>query len=196
MLLLCPQRSGWGWTSNIQLLIIQFITWLNCNNVLSPYWGLIPVSLCRYSAEEISSGQLLCGGLFSGDPVSTWLCAVALTHALKDNTDQKVGGSVLLSSHTHSRTTRTRRWVALCCRPHTRTQGQHGPEGGWLCAVALTHALKDNRDLKVRDSETFVEYHILLSRVGINGWQCIDLWNMCIRLPTKGLVNLSLLSGS
>ncbi|KAF2353198.1 Vesicle tethering protein Uso1/P115-like head domain [Trinorchestia longiramus] len=40
-------------------------------------------------AEDISSGQLLCGGLFSNDPTSTWLCAVALTHALHDNTQQK-----------------------------------------------------------------------------------------------------------
>lgn len=40
-------------------------------------------------AVEVSSGQLLCGGLFSNDPVSTWLCSVALSHALHDNTDQK-----------------------------------------------------------------------------------------------------------
>jgi hypothetical protein len=33
----------------------------------------------------VSAGQLLCGGLFSTDPVSNWLCAAALSHVFMDN---------------------------------------------------------------------------------------------------------------
>ncbi|RWS14215.1 general vesicular transport factor p115-like isoform X1 [Dinothrombium tinctorium] len=35
------------------------------------------------------TGQLLCGGLFSADPFSSWLAATALSHALVDNETQK-----------------------------------------------------------------------------------------------------------
>ena len=34
---------------------------------------------------DISAGQLLCGGLFSPDPVSNWLCAAALSHVFHDS---------------------------------------------------------------------------------------------------------------
>lgn len=37
----------------------------------------------------MSLGQLLCGGLFSPDPLSNWFSAVALSHALIDNATQK-----------------------------------------------------------------------------------------------------------
>ncbi|KAK2174660.1 hypothetical protein NP493_786g01099 [Ridgeia piscesae] len=39
--------------------------------------------------NTISAGQLLCGGLFSVDPLSTWFAAVALLHAVNGNTAQK-----------------------------------------------------------------------------------------------------------
>ena len=39
--------------------------------------------------QAVTAGQLLCGGLFSQDPLSNWYAAVALSHALKDNTSQK-----------------------------------------------------------------------------------------------------------
>ncbi|XP_076056699.1 general vesicular transport factor p115 isoform X2 [Oratosquilla oratoria] len=39
--------------------------------------------------NQITAGQLLCGGLFSADPVSNWFAAVALSHALIDNQAQK-----------------------------------------------------------------------------------------------------------
>ncbi|CAD6241191.1 GSCOCG00009212001-RA-CDS [Cotesia congregata] len=38
---------------------------------------------------SLTTGQLLCGGLFSPDPLSNWFSAVALSHALIDNTTQK-----------------------------------------------------------------------------------------------------------
>ncbi|XP_066994700.2 general vesicular transport factor p115 isoform X2 [Anabrus simplex] len=44
------------------------------------------------SSTEVASlttGQLLCGGLFSSDPLSTWFSAVALSHALVENPVQK-----------------------------------------------------------------------------------------------------------
>ena len=34
-------------------------------------------------AVDVSTGQLLCGGLFSNDPVSNWLCAVAMSQAME-----------------------------------------------------------------------------------------------------------------
>ncbi|ELU02247.1 hypothetical protein CAPTEDRAFT_5874 [Capitella teleta] len=39
--------------------------------------------------NTISAGQLLCGGLFSSDSLSTWFAAVALLHAMVDNVSQK-----------------------------------------------------------------------------------------------------------
>ncbi|XP_071496657.1 general vesicular transport factor p115-like [Diadema antillarum] len=39
--------------------------------------------------SAVTAGQLLCGGLFSQDPLSNWCAAIALAHALKDNPTQK-----------------------------------------------------------------------------------------------------------
>ena len=41
------------------------------------------------AANQITAGQLLCGGLFSNDSVSNWFSAIALSHALLDNAVQK-----------------------------------------------------------------------------------------------------------
>ena len=37
----------------------------------------------------VTSGQLLCGGLFSSDILTNWLVCIALSHALVDNKTQK-----------------------------------------------------------------------------------------------------------
>lgn len=48
---------------------------------------LLPSSL---EPQQISAGQLLCGGLFAAsDPLSNWCSAVALSHALHGNIDMK-----------------------------------------------------------------------------------------------------------
>ncbi|KAK0159624.1 hypothetical protein PV327_010719 [Microctonus hyperodae] len=39
--------------------------------------------------QSLTTGQLLCGGLFSTDPLSNWFSAVALSHALIDNSQQQ-----------------------------------------------------------------------------------------------------------
>lgn len=39
--------------------------------------------------SSLTSGQILCGGLFSSDVLSNWFSAVALKHALIDNPTQK-----------------------------------------------------------------------------------------------------------
>lgn len=39
--------------------------------------------------QLLTAGQLLCGGLFSADPVSNWFSAVALSHTLIENPAQK-----------------------------------------------------------------------------------------------------------
>jgi len=53
-----------------------------------------PAAVCNsvvivVAVNTISAGQLLCGGLFSVDPLSTWFAAVALLHAVNGNTAQK-----------------------------------------------------------------------------------------------------------
>lgn len=40
-------------------------------------------------ANQITAGQLLCGGLFSADSLSNWFAAVAMLHAIQDNGTQK-----------------------------------------------------------------------------------------------------------
>ncbi|XP_037874703.1 general vesicular transport factor p115 [Bombyx mori] len=40
-------------------------------------------------AARLTAGQLLCGGLFSRDAAANWFAAVALSHALRDNPEQK-----------------------------------------------------------------------------------------------------------
>ncbi|XP_049802866.1 general vesicular transport factor p115 [Schistocerca nitens] len=39
--------------------------------------------------STLTTGQLLCGGMFSADPLSNWFSAVALAHALVENPAQK-----------------------------------------------------------------------------------------------------------
>ncbi len=39
--------------------------------------------------NSISAGQLLCGGLFSPDSLSSWFAAVAMLHSIQDNAAQK-----------------------------------------------------------------------------------------------------------
>ena len=39
--------------------------------------------------DEVTTGQLLCGGLFSHDSLSCWLSAVALSHGMTDQDDLK-----------------------------------------------------------------------------------------------------------
>lgn len=48
---------------------------------------LLPSS--KDAPATLSSGQLLCGGLFSVDALSNWFSAVSLSHALIDNKNQK-----------------------------------------------------------------------------------------------------------
>lgn len=42
------------------------------------------------ASTDVSAGQLLCGGLFSGEPVSNWLCSAALAHVFMDNPEVQV----------------------------------------------------------------------------------------------------------
>uniref|UniRef100_A0A2R5LEV0 Putative er-golgi vesicle-tethering protein n=1 Tax=Ornithodoros turicata TaxID=34597 RepID=A0A2R5LEV0_9ACAR len=47
---------------------------------------LLPTSA---DMTSVTAGQLLCGGLFTGESLSNWFSAVALSHALVDNPTQK-----------------------------------------------------------------------------------------------------------
>ena len=57
-----------------------FVSYLFKNEVgqQSIVSSLLPAS--EVQPVDISAGQLLCGGLFSPDPVSNWLCSAALSH--------------------------------------------------------------------------------------------------------------------
>ena len=48
-----------------------------------------PLPSADLAASGITAGQLLCGGLFSTDPLSNWFSAVALSHALVGNQEQR-----------------------------------------------------------------------------------------------------------
>jgi len=39
--------------------------------------------------EDVTSGQLLCGGLFANDKLSNWFSSVALAHAFMDQKELK-----------------------------------------------------------------------------------------------------------
>lgn len=59
-------------------------------NQLKRAIDLMAFYFCSFlTANSISAGQLLCGGLFSADSLSNWCAAVALAHALQDNLTQK-----------------------------------------------------------------------------------------------------------
>ena len=42
-----------------------------------------------FTANTISAGQLLCGGLFSADSLSNWFASVAMLNAILENSTQK-----------------------------------------------------------------------------------------------------------
>ena len=44
----------------------------------------------KVDTSSVTSGQLLCRGLFSRDQTSNWLCSVALSYALNDNQKEKL----------------------------------------------------------------------------------------------------------
>lgn len=50
---------------------------------------LLPSSTSNDTMSTITTGQLLCGGLFSIDTLANWFSSVALMHALIDNKDTK-----------------------------------------------------------------------------------------------------------
>ena len=45
--------------------------------------------MISFPVNTVTSGQLLCSGLFSNDPLATWLGAIALLHSIEGNTAQK-----------------------------------------------------------------------------------------------------------
>eukprot|EP00116_Pleurobrachia_bachei_P015588 sb/3475850/ len=59
------------------------IAWLDCGK-----GGLEHNKGTSGVNTSVTSGQLLCAGLFSTDPVAHWLCCVVLAHCLLNNSDQ------------------------------------------------------------------------------------------------------------
>ena len=53
------------------------------------HYRCLKITIFFISVNAVSTGQLLCGGLFSTDPLSTWFAAVALLHSITDNSTQK-----------------------------------------------------------------------------------------------------------
>ncbi|XP_061379351.1 general vesicular transport factor p115 isoform X1 [Danaus plexippus] len=99
--------------------------------------------------SSLTSGQILCGGLFSSDVLSNWFSAVALKHALIDNPTQKEQAlRVLLATNIGStpvsllhqctlllqQTTKLQSKVALLMLLSTWTAGCSGAVAAFLAA--------------------------------------------------------------
>ena len=69
------------------LYCLQNYLYKNKNGQKSLIQTLLPSS---NQVSSITSGQLLCGGLFSMDSSSNWLSSVALFHALIENPEESI----------------------------------------------------------------------------------------------------------
>ena len=75
---LCALRTFFKQYSTSQTNPRKFISWY------TPWIGL------KYHIHTLSiAGQLLCGGLFSGDKLSNWFSAVGVAHGLMDQEEIK-----------------------------------------------------------------------------------------------------------
>ncbi|XP_072480231.1 general vesicular transport factor p115 isoform X2 [Notamacropus eugenii] len=70
------------------LYCFQCFLYKNLNGQGEIVATLLP-STIDATGVSVSAGQLLCGGLFSTDSLSNWCAAVALAHALQENSTQK-----------------------------------------------------------------------------------------------------------
>lgn len=98
-------------------------------------------------ASSITAGQLLCGGLFSAEQLSTWLAAVALLHSIADNIQQKE--QMLRVQLATSLGNPPVSLMQQCCVILTQNCGVQTKAGllmmlaHWLtdCTIAVTHFL-------------------------------------------------------
>jgi len=70
------------------LYCVQSFLYKNSLGQKSLVDALLPQQL-ENQAGDVSSGQLLCGGLFSNDPISNWLCSVALAQVISESPELK-----------------------------------------------------------------------------------------------------------
>ncbi|XP_046673998.1 general vesicular transport factor p115 [Homalodisca vitripennis] len=78
-------------------------------------------------AVMLSSGQLLCGGLFSHDPLSNWFSSVALSHALIENPEQREELlRVLLAANTGNTPVSLLQQVTLLLQQNSKVQSKLG----------------------------------------------------------------------
>ncbi|CAB0012229.1 unnamed protein product [Nesidiocoris tenuis] len=96
----------------------------------------------------VTSGQLLCSGLYSHDSLSNWLSAVALSHTLIENPAQRENLlRVLLSPDPNYRPVTLIHQVALLLQQSNKAQSKIGFLiflGTWLshCHLAVKHFLE------------------------------------------------------
>ncbi|XP_039249666.2 general vesicular transport factor p115-like [Styela clava] len=109
---------------------------------------LLPSSL---QSQQISAGQLLCGGLFAAsDPLSNWCSAVALSHALNRNTEMKQQLlRVQLATSVGNPPISLLQQITNIVRQSTSIQSRMGLLillCSWLsgCPIAVSHLLHDS----------------------------------------------------
>ncbi|RVE41865.1 hypothetical protein evm_013473 [Chilo suppressalis] len=120
-------------------------------------------------ATALTSGQLLCGGLFSSDALSNWFSAAALMHALADNPTQKEQLlRVLLASNIGSSPQSLLQLCTQLLQHSTKMQVKVSQSFDavsiWFSAAALlqlcTQLLQHSTKMQVKVSQSFDEVSI------------------------------------
>ena len=101
----------------------------------------------KVDVSNVTSGQLLCRGLFSRDSVSNWLCSVALSYALNDTLKEKLLRVQLATSIGHAPVTLIQHAVSVLTNNDSSAQTKIGIMillCNWLhnCPPAVTALLK------------------------------------------------------
>ena len=101
----------------------------------------------KVDVTNVTSGQLLCRGLFSRDSVSNWLCSVALSYALNDTLREKLLRVQLATSIGHAPVTLIQHAVSVLTNNDSSAQTKIGIMillCNWLhnCPAAVTALLK------------------------------------------------------
>ena len=80
----------------------------------------------KVDTSNVTSGQLLCRGLFSRDPCSNWLCSVGLSYALNDKQKEKLLRVQLATSIGNAPVTLMQHAVSILTKNESTTQTKIG----------------------------------------------------------------------
>lgn len=101
----------------------------------------------KVDTTNVTSGQLLCRGLFSRDPTSNWLCSVALSYSLNDQQKEKLLRVQLATSIGNAPVTLIKHAVSILTKNDSTAQTKIGMMillCTWLhnCPTAVSCLLK------------------------------------------------------